>query len=247
MLPSVVTLVGMFFGLSAIRWAAAGEWEKACIAIIAAYVSDALDGGLARLLKATSRMGAELDSLADMVSFGVAPALLAYHYTQNSHSKPLWAFALFYAMSISLRLARFNVTQPEKHMLGFFQGVPSPPAALMAITPIVLDHKFAFSLLVTPYVYSSWLLITCLLVVSKVPTFSLKSRSFHKRVRAIVLMLFCVIIAMLSLAPWLIFILFMFGYLLLIPISAHQHRKLVKNFNKEGADTETQTSEQPAL
>lgn len=233
MLPSAVTLVGMFFGISTIRWAAAGEWEKAAIGIIAAYVADALDGGLARLLKVTSRMGAELDSLADMVSFGVAPALLAYHYTQNNHSSPFWAFALFYAMSISLRLARFNVTEPERHMLGFFQGVPSPPAALLVIAPIVLDYRFQVPYFVTPYVYSLWLFFTCLLVVSKVPTFSLKKRSLHKRSRAIFLMIFCIIIATISLAPWLIFILFVLGYLLLIPVSAYQHRQRVKQLNLE--------------
>ena len=236
MLPSVVTLTGMFFGLSSIRWASSQEWEKACIGIIAAYVADALDGGLARLLKATSRMGAELDSLADVVSFGVAPSFLAYYYTQHHVSRPLWAFALFYTMAISLRLARFNVTKPSRDMLGFFQGVPSPPAALLAITPIVLDHMLSIKTLVRPYAYSTWLFFVCLLVVCKVPTFSLKNRVLHRSTRAAVLILFCVIIATLSLAPWVIFVVFIAGYLALIPVSAYKHHKITNTLIEDGQE-----------
>ena len=235
MLPSAVTLVGMFFGLSSVRWAAEGEWEKSCIGIIAAFGTDALDGVLARMLRATSRMGAELDSLVDMVTFGIAPAMLAYHYTQNSQAKPVWALSLFYAMCVSLRLARFNVTQPEKHMLGFYQGLPAAPASLVIITPIVLDQKFAISFFIKPHVYSILIFVTCLLSVSKIPTFALKNRSLHKNVRAMVLMVFCIIIATLSLAPWLIFILFVVGYVSLMPMSARQHRLRVKKFNEENA------------
>lgn len=225
MLPNMVTLTGMLFGLMAIRWAFEGKWEIACVAIIVAYVADALDGGLARLLKVSSPMGAELDSLADVISFGVAPAFLIHCYTM-SHSIPhLWPFSLLLVMSISLRLARFNVTIPTKDMDGFFYGIPSPPAALIAIAPIVLDHMLSIEFLMNGLVYMLLLALLCILIVSKVPTFSFKRRKLHKKFWLMFWMLFCSVIVIISLAPWLIFVVFVLVYLALIPYSIVQHKK----------------------
>ncbi|MCY4413994.1 MAG: phosphatidylcholine/phosphatidylserine synthase [Alphaproteobacteria bacterium] len=225
MIPNMVTLTGMLCGLWSIRWSFEGEWEKACIAIIGAYIADTLDGGLARLLKASSRMGAELDSLADVISFGVAPAFFIHYYTQTKGVPYMWPAALLLVLSIALRLARFNVTVPSKDMEGFFYGVPSPPAAIIAITPIVLDYMLELNFLMTPFAFIPWLIMLSILIISKIPTFSFKKRKLHKKFWHIFWLIFCAIITTISLAPWNIFVLFVLIYLLLIPYSIVEYKK----------------------
>ena len=143
MLPNLVTLLALSMGLTAIRYATEGKFDTAVTAVIAAAVLDGLDGRLARALKGTSRFGAELDSLADFVDFGVAPALLLYLWSLHEIKGLGWFAALVFAIACALRLARFNVTvdqpgRPAWHS-DFFVGMPAPAGAITVLLPLYLQ------------------------------------------------------------------------------------------------------------
>ena len=188
MAPNIVTMMAAASGVTSIRYSCQGQWRFAVIAIFIACVLDGLDGRVARLLRATSRLGAELDSLADFVSFGVAPAILVYFWiietvTEKSIWYPLrgmfWAFALFFAMCAAFRLARFNImtdggpTQPYwKH---FFMGLPAPGGAGLVITPVIWHLHTGSDMLQTPLIGSLMLLTCGVLMACRWPTVSIKS------------------------------------------------------------------------
>lgn len=225
MLPNMVTLVGLCFGVSAIKAGLDGQWEKACYGILAAYIIDGVDGMLARLLKAASPLGAELDSLADMVNFGVAPAILIHCYGVQYASPIIWAIPLFYVMCVALRLARFNTTPSEPLMQGFFQGVPSTTASVIALTPIVLHQFFKIDSFIQPKFLGAWMCALSLLVISKIPTFSLKGLALRKKVRRIFVIITCSLIALLYTRPWCVYIVTVILYIATIPMTFYAHRK----------------------
>jgi CDP-diacylglycerol--serine O-phosphatidyltransferase len=172
------TVLGLCAGLTGIRYALDGRWELAVALIIVAGVLDGLDGRSARMLKITSKLGAELDSLADFLSFGVGPALIVYLWTLRDVRGVGWALAMLFATCCALRLARFNseLEQPDRPRwtLWFFTGVPAPAAAGLALLPMMLHFASGAAL------FRSWALnavllaaVACLMV-SRLPTFSLK-------------------------------------------------------------------------
>ena len=180
LVPNLITLLALCSGVTAIRLGMEGRYELAVAAVILAIVLDAIDGRLARLLKGTSRFGAELDSLADFVNFGVAPAMLIYLWSLNSLKSLGWLVALCLAICCALRLARFNVAidDPDKPawMMNFFTGAPAPAGAGLAMAPMYLG----FLGLVPDGHYIAWLVLpytaaVALLMVSRVPTFSAKT------------------------------------------------------------------------
>ncbi len=180
LVPNLITLLALCSGVTAIRLGMEGRYELAVAAVILAIVLDAIDGRLARLLKGTSRFGAELDSLADFVNFGVAPAILIYLWSLNSLKSLGWLVALGLAIACALRLARFNVAidDPDKPAwtMNFFTGAPAPAGAGLAMAPMYLGflgiipngHDVAW--LVLPYTAA-----VALLMVSRVPTYSGKT------------------------------------------------------------------------
>ncbi|MDD4101509.1 MAG: CDP-diacylglycerol--serine O-phosphatidyltransferase [Kiritimatiellae bacterium] len=188
MVPNIVTMMAAASGVTSIRYSCNEQWRYAVIAIFIACVLDGLDGRVARMLRATSRLGAELDSLADFVSFGVAPAILVYFWIMQAvtlssrayHFRGMfWAFALFYAMCAAFRLARFNImtdggpTQPYwKH---FFMGLPAPGGAGLVITPVIWQLHTGFDFLQTPWVGCLMLLTCGVLMACRWPTVSIKS------------------------------------------------------------------------
>src|SRR3954466_13934007 len=142
MVPNILTLLALCAGMTAIRFAVKGQFEYAVFAIIAAGVFDGLDGRLARLLKATSRFGAELDSLSDFISFGVAPAAVLYLWTMAQLHSVGWAIGLFFAVFCALRLARFNTqlgAEPPPYAAGFFTGAPAPAGAALLLMPMFIS------------------------------------------------------------------------------------------------------------
>ena len=143
LVPNIITVGALCAGLTAVRFAIAGKWEFAAIAILVAAVLDALDGTIARLLKAASDFGAELDSLSDVVAFGVAPALIIYFWSLSTIGGFGWAAALFFAVCCALRLARFNSTLETRpaYAFKFFTGVPAPAGALLSLLPLVLVRE----------------------------------------------------------------------------------------------------------
>ena len=143
LIPNAVTVLALCSGLTGVRFAIAGEWEKAVAAIIVAGVLDGIDGRIARLLKGTSRFGAELDSLSDLTAFGVAPALIVYLWALQVYPGVGWVFALGLAVACALRLARFNARldvddQPHKRA-GFLTGIPAPVGAGLALSPLFVS------------------------------------------------------------------------------------------------------------
>ena len=234
-LPNMVTLLALCSGLTAIRMAFEGRWEFAVGAVLVAAVLDALDGRLARMLKGTSRFGAELDSLADFVNFGVTPALMLYVWILNEAGSLGWIASLVFAISAALRLARFNVAldDPDKPAWAsqFFTGVPAPAGALTVLIPIyweflgVLPHWPEFAPGVALYTMAIGFLM-----ISRLPTFSGKTIGTRIR-RDYVLPLFVAGVLLVALTASYPFRMLALGsalYLCAIPFAWRAHRKLVQ-------------------
>ncbi|MAA98311.1 MAG: CDP-diacylglycerol--serine O-phosphatidyltransferase [Stappia sp.] len=231
-LPNLVTLLALCSGLTAIRMAIETRWDYAIGAIVIAAVLDALDGRVARLLKGTSRFGAELDSLADFVNFGVAPALILYSWLLQEVRSIGWIAALVFAISAALRLARFNVSidDPNKPAwaVHFFTGVPAPAGALAVLLPVYLEfvgllpHWTELAPIVAIYV-----VVIALLMVSRLPTFS--GKKFGARIRRdLVLPLFVaavLVVALLVSYPFEMLALGATAYLVSIPVAYRWHAK----------------------
>jgi len=242
LLPNLVTLIALCSGVTAIRFAVEGHFEFAVGGIIFAIVLDALDGRLARYLKGTSRFGAELDSLADFVNFGVAPAMMMYFWSLNSLHTFGWAVCLMLAIACALRLARFNVAldDPKKpNWAGaFFTGIPAPAGALLCIAPLYLGflgfidegHPFAKTI-------SAYEILVAALMVSRIPTFSGKSITRVPREYALpILALMAVFVVFLFSYPWEVLSLLSLLYLVLIPVSVLAYRRQMRLANVQPKD-----------
>ncbi len=177
-LPNLVTLLALCMGLTAIRFAIEGQFETAVVAVIAAAILDGLDGRIARALRGTSRFGAELDSLADFVAFGVAPALILYFWGLHEIKSFGWFAVLVFAIAAALRLARFNVMIDDPNrppwQAHFFNGMPVPAGAIVGLLPLYLNLSIlaipnARALVPFEIVY---VLIVAFLMASRIPHFS---------------------------------------------------------------------------
>ncbi len=189
MIPNMITLTAMAAGMTAIKYAIVSKWEEAVIAIVAAAFMDAFDGAAARLLKAQSKLGAELDSLSDFVSFGVAPALVTFLWAMHDAGRFGWITALIFMMAVALRLARFNVSKeeevPDDPLSKYFTGVPSPAGAGLALLPMMVSFQVTNSdvtgIISDPLLVGLWLIVLAAMMVSHIPTFSSKQiRVTHK-------------------------------------------------------------------
>jgi CDP-diacylglycerol---serine O-phosphatidyltransferase len=224
LVPNMFTVLSLCAGLTSIRYALDGRFELAVALIVIAGVLDGLDGRSARLLKITSRLGAELDSLADFLSFGVAPAMLVYLWSLNQVKAFGWALALLFATCCALRLARFNTELEEADrppwMSRFFTGMPAPAAAGCAMIPMLF--AFAFQ---TDWSRSWWLnalvlLVVAVLMVSRIPTFSIKTVVVRLKPEWVLPTLIGVglLMAALSSAPWHTLLAVGLVYLVSLPI-----------------------------
>ena len=181
LLPNMVTLLGLCAGLTAIRFVFSGHYQTAVMLILFAAAIDGLDGLLARRLQATSEIGAQLDSLADFLNFGVAPGLLVYQFALASSERAgAWIAVLIYASCCCLRLARFNVAHVKAQSAGtdsprHFTGVPAPAGALLALFPVFISLETATDLHRAPMLAAAWLAVVGLLMASRLPTFSPKA------------------------------------------------------------------------
>ncbi len=234
LLPNALTIFGVCLGLSSIKFAIDLNYTMAVIAIGFAAVLDTLDGRVARLIKGTSKVGKELDSLTDIISFGVAPGFIMYFWALNEIGKFGWMFVLIYTVCCALRLARFNLTiiqEDESWKINFFEGVPSPAAAGLVLLPLILSLSNLIQFTNYAILSSVAILTTSTLMVSKIPTYSLK-RILIPRHYAIFLLLgigICVSILIFYTFETLFFSGII--YLLLIPISFfHYRHKNKKSF-----------------
>ena len=227
LLPNALTILGVCLGLSSIKFAIDLNYSMAVIAIGFAAILDTLDGRVARLIKGTSKVGKELDSLTDVISFGVAPGFIMYFWALNTIGKLGWMFVLIYTVCCALRLARFNLTvieETETWKINFFEGVPSPAAAGLVLLPLILNLSDIIKFENYAVLSSVAIVTTSILMISKIPTYSLK-RILIPRHYAIFLLLGIGIYV--SLLIFYTFkILFFTGiiYLLLIPISFFHYR-----------------------
>ena len=218
-----ITAAALCAGLTGIRFGITHDFEKAVQAIVLAGILDGLDGRVARLLKAQSRFGAELDSLADNVSFGVAPALVLFLWSLQDLPRIGWFAALAYAIACALRLARYNARidladEPRK-TAGFLTGVPAPVGAGLAFLPLYLFFVTENPLFRDPVLVSVWLAAMAFLMISNVATLSWGKLRPRKQVRIEVIALFGLVAAGLLAEPWWTLIAICVVYLALLPVA----------------------------
>jgi CDP-diacylglycerol---serine O-phosphatidyltransferase len=231
LLPNLITLLALCAGLTAIRMVIEGRMDLALAAIVLAALLDGIDGRIARMLKGTSRFGAELDSLADFVNFGVAPALILYFWGLHELKSAGWIAALVFAICAGLRLARFNVMidDPNKPAwaANFFTGIPAPAGAITVLLPIYLDLLGVSGGLVGVWLTFLYTLAIALLMVSRLPVFS--GKRVGKRVPPeMVLPVFVVVVlffALLISYPWQVLTLGTLSYLVCLPLGWLSYRE----------------------
>jgi CDP-diacylglycerol--serine O-phosphatidyltransferase len=223
-IPNGLTLLGLCSGTTSIPFAFAGQWKAAVAAIVFAAIFDLLDGRVARLFHADSAFGAQLDSLADLVSFGIAPSVLVYLWSLHNAESAGWAVALIYCACCAIRLARFNVEAAERDPLAppnpHFTGLPTPAAACLILLPLLFSFQFHSHAFAHPMLNAFVMGVMSLLMVSRVPTLSVKHlhipRSMRPAIVGFVGLLFCFAI----LWPWATMTVALLVYLGTIPMSA---------------------------
>ena len=239
-LPNMLTLIGVCIGLTSIRFALSGEFHLAIIAIIFAALFDWLDGRIARLIKGTSEVGKELDSLADVISFGVAPAFIMYFWTLSSLGRLGWLLCLIYVICVALRLARFNVhsNQGPSWKDNFFEGVPSPAGGILVLTPLIVSlSNFDFIKLNNNITVPAFFIITSLLLISKFPTYSFKKIVIQRKTTIFLLFGIILSFGLLLVYPFTVISVSTIIYLLLFPFSFFHFQKLKKQ-NEDKNHTE---------
>jgi len=239
LLPNILTLGGVCLGISSIKFSIDGNYSLAVTLILFAAILDALDGRIARLIKGTSELGKELDSLTDFVSFGIAPVFLLYFWELNKYGKLGWAITLLYSVCCVLRLARFNLTKIEQSQdwkNNFFEGVPSPAGGLLILMPLIYeltDLNLNFEIKnITPYLT----VFVAVLLVSKIPTLALKKISISPKTTIFLLLTSGVIIIALLFYTLETLLLFGFFYLLSIPVSLYIYNQHDKKNSKKISD-----------
>ncbi|MEX6723966.1 CDP-diacylglycerol--serine O-phosphatidyltransferase [Parapedomonas caeni] len=230
LVPNAITVLALCFGLTAVRHAMLDNWEKAVGAIIIAGVLDGLDGRIARLLKGASRFGAELDSLSDVIAFGVAPAIIIYQWSLHELGGVGWVVALSHAVCCALRLARFNANldvdnQPHKSA-GYLTGVPSPVAAGLTLSPIFFDLWLETEFFRTPIITAIIVAATAAVMVSNLPTYSWKLMRLRRDLRLPALLGIGLFAASLFTAPWGTLSLLSLAYAASIPMSYNSYQRM---------------------
>ena len=229
-LPNAITAAALCSGLTGIRFAITGDWEKSLFAIILAGVLDGIDGRIARLLKAQSRFGAELDSLADSLSFGMAPALVLFLWSLQDLPRFGWFASLAFAIACALRLARFNARidqdeQPHKSA-GFLTGIPAPVGAGLAFLPMYLWIASGAEIFREPLLVALWTAVIAFLMISNLATMSWKSIRPKSSLRLAMIGLTGLVFAALLTEPWWTLVAICLGYLALMPLGIVNYAKV---------------------
>ena len=235
-LPNAITLIGVCIGLTSIKFAIDGKFAIAIIAILFAGLMDALDGRIARLIKGTSKMGKELDSLGDVISFGVAPALIMYFWNLQYLDKLGWFVCLTYVVCVALRLARFNVNSEEEPSWkdNFFEGMPSPAGGIIVLLPLIFSFsgfgeiffEINYDLLVPIF-----FIIVSILLISTIPTYSFKNIIIPRSMTKFLLFGMVLFFGALLVYTFKVLAISSIIYLCLIPISYFHFKKIKKEKN----------------
>ena len=237
-LPNILTLIGVCIGLSSIKFALDARYELAIIAVVFAAMIDGLDGRIARLIKGTSKVGKELDSLTDVISFGVAPAFIMYFWLLNNLGKFGWLLCLIYVVCVVLRLSRFNVSSTDEISWrdNFFEGIPSPAGGILVLMPLIYSLSgFEFVKISFETLVPIFFITISFLLISKFPTYSLKKIVVPRSMT--IFLLFAIVLYFGLLLIYTFKAMFISGilYLCFIPISFVHYLKL----NKKNIDQNT--------
>ena len=230
--PNAVTALALCFGLSAVRFAISDRWELAAASILFAGVLDGLDGRIARLLRAQSRFGAELDSLSDVIAFGVSPAVVIYLWSLQHLPQFGWTIALAHAVCCALRLARFNANidvdeQPHKSA-GFLTGIPAPAGAGLALLPMYMWLATGNDWFRLPYAIAPWVLFIAMLMISNIASFSWSAFRLRKGVRLWALAAIALFGSALLSTPWITLTILSIAYLVLIPFGMRSYARAMR-------------------
>ena len=233
-LPNILTLIGVCIGLSSIKFALDSKYDIAVIAIFFAALIDGLDGRIARLIKGTSKVGKELDSLTDVISFGVAPAFIMYFWSLNNLGKFGWLLCLIFVVCVVLRLARFNVHSNEEASWkdNFFEGVPSPAGGILVLMPLIYSlSELKFLNINYKFIVPVFFILVSLLLISKVPTYSLKKIVVPRTMTIFLLFGIILFFGLLLIYTFNVMVISGLVYLCLIPISFIHYIKLNKKLD----------------
>lgn len=240
-LPNMFTLVGVCIGLTSIKFAFDERFGLAIICIIVAGLIDGLDGRIARLIKGTSQVGKELDSLTDVISFGVAPAFIMYFWQLNTLGRVGWLICLIYVICVALRLARFNVNSETQSSWksNFFEGVPSPAGGIIVLLPLIYSKsELQFINFDYGYFVPILFILISILLISKIPTYSFKKIVVPRRLTIFLLFGVVLFFGLLLIYTYNVIVISSILYLALIPFSFFHFQNLNKKFKNENIDTE---------
>ena len=240
-LPNILTLIGVCIGLTSIKFAFDGKFELSIFAVIIAAIIDGLDGRIARLIKGTSKVGKELDSLTDVISFGVAPAFIMYFWALSETGRVGWLISLIYIICVALRLARFNVSSNEESSWkdNFFEGIPSPAGGILVLMPLILSlSELKFLNLNNQIFVPVMFIIVSILLISKIPTYSFKRIVVPRR--ASIFLLFGIILYFGLILVYTFNTIIISGlvYMLIVPISFIHYFMIKKNEKTIADDTD---------
>jgi len=230
LVPNTITVLAICAGMSAMRFAILGRWEGAVLAVLIAGVLDGLDGRMARLIKGSSKFGAELDSLSDIVSFGVAPAVILYSWALRDVKGIGWLLALIFTTAMALRLARFNTMDMEEDVneaerRDYFAGIPAPASAALALWPMILYFLTDIEFFKNPVFCIIYLGIIAALTVSSVPTFSYKKLSIKREYVLFYLLGISIFATLLVTHIWATMSVVGLLYIITIPVAVLRHRQ----------------------
>ena len=243
LLPNALTIFGVCLGLSSIIFALDTYYTMAVIAIGFAAILDTLDGRVARLIKGTSKVGKELDSLTDVISFGVAPGFIMYFWALNEIGKFGWLFVLIYTVCCALRLARFNLTtieESEEWKINFFEGVPSPAAAGLVLLPLILSLSGLMQVENNAILSLCTILVTSVLMVSKIPTYSFKRIVIPRNLTVFLLLGIGIFVSLLIFYTFETLFISGLIYFILMPISYIHYKRKNKKIKAVSNEEETE-------
>jgi len=230
--PNLITFISLTLGLSAIKFAFENKWQIAVALVVFSSFLDNLDGKLARFLKTNSNFGVELDSLADFVSFGVAPAIIVYLWSKSIFFDTNWAIVIFYAICSSSRLAKFNVLSHENKTdsisLKFFSGISTPAAAGLSLLPLMIHFRFEVNISDYEYFLKFYLFLPSILMISNIPTYSLKGLKIDKKLIPLLIALFASFTYLLLTDIWLAMTCLIITYFLSIPFAVYESKVSLK-------------------
>lgn len=247
-LPNFITIISLCLGLNSIKLAFENNFEKAIIFIVLAAILDALDGRIARMIKGTSKFGAELDSLTDFVNFGVCPSLIIYFWSLSSIKFYGWIVCLIYVVACCLRLARFNLDHESKSKndwkVNFFSGVPSPAAAGLILMPMIISFSEFNLNFINNYIVLAIVAIVAFLMISKIPTYALKKIEISKKFFILIMLFVVLYFSLLFNKTFETLVVTGIMYSLSIPISFFHYVNQKRNYEKSNKKGESIISDE---